>query len=155
MPTPITTITQSIAGAVAFGATITAITGGSYDLKGFFDASPTPTPPVLLTVADLGEQAGWQTLAFNGRASQLDFYIEQYLLFKRVEDGGDFTYIMPSMITILDAYLDALAANPFMTISSVASTHSAPKATWKTVRTKWGEVDYHSFVFRLQMGINK
>lgn len=147
-------IAASVAALKSFGASMAPTIAGSYTLKEFFDLGVPNVPlPALLAVPELGQQTGWQTLAFMGQAPQLTFSLDHYLLFKSVGGTEDFTYVQPDMVDKIDAYFVALKANPLLTNAGVPGTHFAPQVSFKIQRTKWGDTQFHSVIFRYELGL--
>jgi hypothetical protein len=153
-------ISDTLAGLVSFGGTVLNPVGGapltSYDYKTYYDTGtpPAPTLPCLLAVPELGEQSGWQTVAFGGGGPRLDFNLEHYLLFSVIAGNPNFTLIMPDLLNLIKAYYTALKALPFLTAASNPATHKAAIVRFKIQRSVWEQVQYHSIIFKHELGLN-
>jgi hypothetical protein len=155
----VASITDSVAGAVEFGATVLNHQGApmtSYDLKTFYTAEVNGgvALPALVATEELDEQAGWKSFTFGGGAPDLEFVIEHYMLCFAVADKAGYALLGPDITTMTDNYFAALKAKPFLRDDTNPATHYAPFVQYRKSKIVLREAEYHGVVFKLTLRLN-
>ncbi len=152
-------ISTVVAGLVTFGGTVVNPDGGvfaSYDLTTFYEAKAAGTLsiPALLALEELGEQSGWQSFAFMGKAAKLEFTLEHQMLFRTVAENDDYPKLLPKERQCIINYFAALGATPYFTPATAPAIHYAPKTSWRKGRIAWDGVMYIGVIFLHDVAIN-
>ena len=140
-------IANALADLATFGGTVAGITH-SYALS----ATPDNLAPSMLpcAVIDFGpdDAMQWEPLTFLGQAPAYHFEVTQ-LIMVDTADVHQYRKVMPTLITLLDAYLTALKGAPYL-IPLVAgispSIHKATVCIPKIATIPYGDVTYYGIV---------
>lgn len=163
MTPPVMSMTNTVAGMVSFGLTVpipdsspVAYLTGSYSAK-TWDTALTAggaVTPSLVAADPIGEQGGWATLAFKGKAPQLPFKMWHILNFAPVAGTASYAFVSDQVRAWADAYYKALAVKPFFTDDTAPSISYSPTVTHEYAQFKWQGKLYHAVLFRHVLRLN-
>jgi len=139
----------------ALGATVTGITQ-SYGLEKFFYNILPVELPCMLVVPSTKESGVWGTTAFLGNAPKHAFGLEHWLLYRQIDAiPTDKDTLMPSLAQLIDTYVLALKARPFLGSDlSAPPVHQPAKMVHGFGTLPWGDSKYYGFVFRYTLEVN-
>ncbi|HVO43305.1 MAG TPA: hypothetical protein VMT34_11810 [Aggregatilineales bacterium] len=129
------TISNAIAALAAFGATVSGVQH-SYDLAGVPEKLSREKLPALIVLPEVGIEQGYKVLGFLGGSPEVTFDVTHLLLYASA-DAIDARKVLPGLLGLLDNYLAALKANPFL-----GSTSNPPVHQPTQVQISVGIVDY-------------
>ena len=140
---------------VSLGSSVTGITQ-SYGTDKFFNQILPVELPCLLVLPSSKEAGIWGTTAFLGNASKHTFGLEHWLLYRQLDATPvDQATMMPSLLQLIDTYMLALKARPFLGSDlSNPPVHQTPKLVYGFGTLPWGEQKYLGFVFRYTLEVN-
>jgi hypothetical protein len=138
-------VTNAISSLATFAAGVPGIVH-SYDLNAVPESVSRDKLPAALVIPE-GTDIGFKTLGSLGGAPIFEFSVIQLILVAPAE-SIDFRKAVPGLITLLDAYLVALKASPFLGSTAAPPIHEATSVVPTIGITKYGGVDYHSIAFK-------
>lgn len=140
---------------ISLGSTVTGITQ-SYGTAKFFNNILPVELPCLLVVPSTKEAGIWGTTAFLGNAPKHSFGLEHWLLYRQLDaTPTDPATMLPSMLQLIDAYVLALKARPFLgSDQSNPPVHQTPKMVYGFGTLPWADSKYYGFVFRYTLEVN-
>ncbi|MEP7284318.1 MAG: hypothetical protein ABI947_00960 [Chloroflexota bacterium] len=149
------TISAAITALATFGGTVPGI-HASYDLTTLPEKITRDKLACAVVVPEVtgGQNAyRFQTVSFMGSAPQVTFTVSQLVLFDTV-DNKRVKAVLPGLITLLDNYLAALKALPFLSSTSAPAIHRAVTCTPTIGTFAYGDIEYHGIEFTHSLMIN-
>ncbi len=140
---------------ISLGSAVTGVTK-SYGTAYFFQQLLPVELPCLMVIPATKELGGWGTTAFLGNAAKHQFGLEHWLLYRQLDaTPTDRDTLVPSLLQLIDLYLQTLATRPFIgTDLSAPPVHQTPKVTYGFGTLPWGDQKYYGVVFKYQLEVN-
>lgn len=146
-----TLTTRGVFTALAqFGATVAGIKA-SYDLDDVPEKLTREKVPCLLALAGTNAP-GFRTNAMLGGAAQLEFDAVHLLLVKPSDVRQ--AQVLPECFSLLDSYIAALVAQPFLQAITAPAFHDAPQVRIETGVFDWGDLRWHGVKFTHRVLLN-
>ena len=139
------TVTAAISALATFAASVPGIKN-SYDLAAIPEKISREKLPCAVVIPEVGQEPGFKTLAFAGNAPELDFSVRQIVLYDEAAPK-DVRKVLPGMITLLDNYLAALKASPYLGSIAAPPVHQPAQVKISVGVIEWAGVSYHALEF--------
>lgn len=143
-------VTGAISALATFGSNISGIKN-SYDLGQIPEKVSIEKLPCLIVVPDATD-LGFKTLTFMGNSPEFDFTVTQLLLYSP-KQNTEYHKILPGLIAMLDTYLLALKANPFLGSPTAPPVHKAVTVIPSIVDITYAGTLYYGIIFKYSLRI--